>query len=703
MHLKSLKLKNFRKFGSDGNVVEFVASKQGTQKPPESISNATTLIVGKNNAGKTTITQALNKLVNNSIKAADFNYHQLNKLFDLYKAADYKELPTIEFELVIVVNSDNTDSIAHVGDFLSISSSSIDEDEIHINLRIRYAPKESQIFKDAVAHLIAKYKDSERSFVFAKFIDLIDDSEFRMSYYNSEDEPVENAKFKISELLSIKLISADKNLKDSILAKTFNSLIKTRYALPSNSKSLESLDVRINEINAEITSNIQVSHSKSINDVLHQIESANHLGVQLSSDLNFDRLMQNLIKYEYTELGQTIPEGQFGLGYANLMSIIGEIIDYVETYPDEEKHSRIHLICIEEPENYMHPQMQELFISRVDRAVNLLLSNSGKNINSQLIITTHSSHILNSKIHASNSFNNINYLTVLNNHTHVVRLNDRVVMDDEPIPEGMEKEVTEQRLNDLKFLKKHIKFKVSDLFFSDAVIIVEGITEETLLPYYLEKQDELKKYYISIFNINGAHGKVYRPLIKLLKIPVLLITDIDIKRNENDKNNHTQLTSLSDATTTNETIKEFNGNSENISSITSYFSKENLFCIFQKDPIEGQHATSFEEALILSNYKNDILNSAIKKVKPGIYAGIVNAEGKQEFEKLISNSYQLQQKLSDSKSDFANTLLYQIIVADQTIIIPKLPKYINDGFDWLNSALNPKVAMQASNSEEVAP
>ncbi|WP_410392096.1 ATP-dependent endonuclease [Enterobacter sp. CPE_E195] len=59
-----------------------------------------------------------------------------------------------------------------------------------------------------------------------------------------------------------------------------------------------------------------------------------------------------------------------------------------------------------------------------------------------------------------------------------------------------------------------MKYKISELFFSDAVIFVEGITEETLINYYLEKHQKLSNHYISVFNINGAHGKLYLPLAK---------------------------------------------------------------------------------------------------------------------------------------------------------------------------------------------
>ncbi len=72
--------------------------------------------------------------------------------------------------------------------------------------------------------------------------------------------------------------------------------------------------------------------------------------------------MNNLIKYEYVERDMNIPENQFGLGYTNLMMIIADLIDYMEKYPENSFNSKVNLISIEEPETFMHPQMQELFI-----------------------------------------------------------------------------------------------------------------------------------------------------------------------------------------------------------------------------------------------------------------------------------------------------------------------------------------------------
>ncbi len=451
---------------------------------------------------------------------------------------------------------------------------------------------------------------------------------------------------------------------------------------------------------------------------MEQIENRNKVNLELSGNVTYDAILKGLIKYSFMDNEDYIPEDQFGLGYINLINIIGEIIHFVDSYEEKSQFSCINLLFIEEPEVFMHPQMQELFIKRIDNAVKKALELANKTseytkiLQCQIVITTHSSHIVNSKIHSSHTFNNFNYLTIKNKCTKAINLTDDILV-------SKNEEDAKEKLN---FLKKHIKYKVSELFFSDAIIFVEGITEETLLAYYLENHPTLCNYYISIFNINGAHGKLYLPLAKKLSIPCLIITDLDIKREKCEKNEihtknescnicgqqakkeHTEFISGSDPTfaqirklegrrTTNSTLKEFNLQLRNIKEDDAdklddieFFEDDDFFIIFQKDPIEGQYATSLEEALILTNYQNDIINNTIKECKPKIYNDIlINSNSSRKG--LIDNSYKLQKKLSDSKSEFSNTLLFSLISTEINDGIPNLPNYINDGLNWLVTKL----------------
>ena len=109
MYLKSLKIENFRKFGNKNNIVEFVDSRKSLATTDDiNVAKATSLIVGKNNAGKTTIITALDKIVNSQkFNANDFNFIYLSRLLNMYKHNHYIVKPNLYFELIIGIDERN--------------------------------------------------------------------------------------------------------------------------------------------------------------------------------------------------------------------------------------------------------------------------------------------------------------------------------------------------------------------------------------------------------------------------------------------------------------------------------------------------------------------------------------------------------------------------------------------------------------------
>lgn len=132
------------------------------------------------------------------------------------------------------------------------------------------------------------------------------------------------------------------------------------------------------------------------------------------------------------------------------------------------------------------------------------------------------------------------------------------------------------------------------------------------MQYYIDKDSKLNTKNISVILINGAHAKVYKQLIKSLGIPVVIITDLDIERTEQEKgkgddNNFVQLTDLKGRKSTNPTLKHFYGDTNDLSEIKDYVKQDNLMICSQIKDIDGFYATSFEEAFILTNADNKFL------------------------------------------------------------------------------------------------
>lgn len=668
MYLKSMKLGNYRKFGCEDNVIGFVDSNtfRETAGEPEKINIAktTTLIVGKNNVGKTTVISALQTLIKGSgiFTYTDINFRYLRKLFDEYTESLGKgnvvyPIPSINFTITVGLEENSKDIINNLAPFMTIGSA----DDSELNIKVMCEIDNNDIFEKLTSGDVLEYE---------KFIDCLKECKFKARYFSSVDDPIKD--FQLSSLIDMKSVNANNVSGDHCLSSAFNKIVNYRVNKLNEGTNLED---DISKFNNVITGKLRDEHTVSINASVGAIESAKHIRVHLKSDATFEGVMKDIVKYEYVERGLHIPENQFGLGYTKLMMIIAELIDYIERYPVSSFNSRINLISIEEPETHMHPQMQENFVKSINDAIIKLLQGKDKKLNSQLIITTHSSNILNSKIHSGSSFDYINYMASIDNESKVICLKDDVIK-----PSGGE--TPEDNLKDFEFLKKHIKYKVSELFFSDAVIFVEGITEEVLLNYYVDHDESLNKFYISIFNIDGAHGLVYHNLIKALKIPTLVITDLDIKRSDKEKEDFYKITSLNNRITTNKTITKYNRQGDDISRIELEELPVNMIMTYQ-EKCNDVYPTSFEEAFILENHDNAILNQVLKKIKPQIYGSIVKNEGG-----LLAQSYKLQKKLSNSKSSLANDLLYGFLQENNTENIPKMPKYISEGLKMLSKKLN---------------
>lgn len=712
---------------------EDIQSEIGESKgtPHIDVASATTLIVGKNNAGKTSIIHALWKIIKNTetegLQISDFNFHYLKECFDGYLKA-YEESkktgaemtlepPVMEFVVTIAFEEDSNDLLTNLIPFMLLED--IDKGELDIILR--YEVVEKSEFSNAIRPALEKIEvkknaaNSDQAKEFHILLRELEKVPFQIKYYRKpineggvgqpeEQQPdeVEN-KFKISNVMDIKFIQANNIRKDEELSDAFNKIISYRYRSTVPNNKIE-LDDQIDTMNDDITECIQEHHSAGINNAIGKIVSSDIMGVDLSSNITEEKLVKGLLRYAYVEKDMNIPEGQFGLGYTHLVKIIAELIDYMEHYPDEKCNGRINLIAIEEPESFMHPQMQELFIKNINDALQALIDDRQKNLNSQLFITTHSSHVLNSKIHMGNSLNDICYVYEEGGCACAQNLDNVSVM-----PDAEEDE--KQNEKDFQFLKKHIKYKVSEMFFADAVILVEGFAEETILPFYLEdienhKYPGLSKRYISIFGISGAHAYLYEKILEKLKVPALIVTDLDIKRNEKkekdkeeNKEENTeedkstprtfpQITSLDKCKTTNKTIKYFNGNtngSDDLSKQKPFIEKDNIYVAYQWK-IGEYYPTSFEEAFILTNADNEILNDILSDMKKTTYKQIVGKNGSLDYEQNRKRSYEWQVKLSDAKGEFASRLLYALVTEPQDKL-PKLPEYIELGLEWLSKKL----------------
>ena len=166
-----------------------------------------------------------------------------------------------------------------------------------------------------------------------------------------------------------------------------------------------------------------------------------------------------------------------------------------------------------------------------------------------------------------------------------------------------------------------------------------------------------------------------------------------VNKSDEEKEKFVQITDIEDRETTNETLKYYfekadinktslNGY-EKLSNINSFIKSENIYVAYQSK-VNNYYPTSFEEAFILTNFDNNILNKTLKETKRNTYIAIVK---KNKYENNKDNSFKWQMKLSEDKGKFSNNLLFNLITNEQDSI-PKLPEYIANGLKFLSEQLD---------------
>lgn len=663
MYLQSFTLFNFRKFGSEGNKIEFSIpcnhagvldeeNKEERRGDEHLLATSSTLVIGRNNSGKSTIVTALAKLAGQAktgFTPYDFNFGYLERLFEEARKGDFEQTPQIKLRLGISLDPDGEDILGNIAEFVTPEMLAANEE---IVIEAVWKLSDEALYKSELEIQI----DNEKEFGFREYLVWLAERDYKLEFRDKHGQHVEN--FSLKKLVRFELINANDISRESCLTETFNKILRSRY----KKKTQIDVDTSIEELNDTLEKRICLNQAETINAVLSDDVLGSKWKAVLSADITFDKLVRDLLRYDYQEGTHVFPEGQFGMGYTRLMMIIAHIIEHLDSFENGDEKSCISLIAIEEPENHMHPQMQEYFIQYIARVVDHLAEDGDLEHYGQLIITTHSDHIIHSKIQSGNTFNYINYLRVKGLCSSAVVLKDKDI-----IPYVKDGEASAELF---AFLKKHIQLETNNMFFADGIVVVEGQSEKLFLPPYIREKEEFRQSYISIIAINGSHAHVYFRLLRALGIPFVIITDIDFEKNEDDEGDSTKFDQIEDVTnrkTKNATLSAVLGLDKG--SLVSWDKKEchqsNGITVFTQAECEGYYPSSFEEALILKNYDNKVLNETLKTVKPLIYKKIVQGGNERNLEQLEENkkqSHKWQVKLASSKGAFISTLMFNLFV-----------------------------------------
>jgi predicted ATP-dependent endonuclease of OLD family len=386
----------------------------------------------------------------------------------------------------------------------------------------------------------------------------------------------------------------------------------------------------------------------------------------------------------------SLPEQYNGLGYQNLISMVFNLIRFRDEWMRVGKAAKkqsnddtviepLHIILIEEPEAHLHAQVQQVFIKKAYQVLRSHEKLKGNQLNTQMIVSTHSSHIAHEL-----DFTCLRYFR-REPATQKGEISSATVVNlSKTFGDGTETS---------KFAKRYIKSTHCDLFFADATILVEGSAERMLLPHFIRnKFQKLDQSYISLLEIGGSHAHRLKPLLETLGLLSLVITDLDSIGEtstakvfpERDKKYRTGNTTLKEWVPKKDALDVLLDCQDDDKQSESQQVRVAYQCPIKlkyQDDLDEEEAIpyTFEDSLAFTNLKlfRDYKNpkGLLKKLTEALGKDTLPEASKEMFENLGTGS----------KAEMALELLY---LTEPKKLEP--PVYISDGLKWLEVKLAEK-------------
>lgn len=527
------------------------------------------LVIGKNNCGKTSLLTLMNKFLNEKQTSALFHCDDFNIEFQKeLKSMTEGDTPFSETALGITmklfITYKDTDDLSQVSNLimdldpknkvivLAFGYSLIPDQFFSFktgfeSFRVDYSLKIEGFYKKLVkdnkikkeeAEELAKEKINRCFYMFFKkhlqdyfipsrrtlYFDLDKKEEIDDNYTDLNKENI-----KLDKVINFKVIQAKREVSNRESDKSLSVLSSEYYTLKEQQNKDSEPIKQFKDTLEETDEHLDTVYKDLFKDIITTVEKfggtkAGDSVIKVISTLQHRELLKGntTVMYDH-ENDHALPESYNGLGYMNLIGIIFQIevllSDFRKDNRQNEMPAELNILFIEEPEAHTHPQMQYVFIKNIKE----ILDNASRGRNGrtpfslQTIITTHSSHIT-----AESQFDDLKYFSKIS--------------DNQVIAKNLKDLKTEYiQATDYDFLKQYLTINRTELFFADKAVLIEGDTERLLLSTIMRKLDlqyqgdglmPLLSQNISIVEV-GAHSQIFEKLISFLNIKTLIITDID--------------------------------------------------------------------------------------------------------------------------------------------------------------------------------
>lgn len=495
MYLAELRIRNYRCFADE--TIQF--------RPGVNV------LLGENNAGKTTIIKALGLVMEQKARRRP-------KFFDFHHPCVDLTLPPA-IAITVTFRSSETDTVEDKALMATWLTKLESPWEAQITYTFHLEPDQQEDCRTALANIPAN-SFSEYRRVIDSYLDM-----YVAKIYGGCFENRLEAEYESLNKITLHTLDALRDAGKELFSGTdplLKRLLKQVRDLGKTSAEKAASTQELRRLTRALGTHI--CGRLSLDPLLQLVNDTGALEggrPQLADDLNEEDLLFALRLYVEAG-GIQIPAELNGLGYINLlyMSLVLASLDHQSDPAKLGPNASIFpMLTIEEPEAHLHPALQYKLLKHIEKRVRETKRNR------QVFITTHSTHI-----------------------TSASPL-DQLIVCTIPAAPGAPRiaypgkcfSTDNQGKASKAYVERYLDATKSNLLFAKGVILVEGIAEQLLIPVLAEHQNcPLEEHHVALIPVGGLTFKHFLPLFgagltqeqarNALTRPVACLVDADPTR-----------------------------------------------------------------------------------------------------------------------------------------------------------------------------